>query len=188
MRNKQYITALFSLMILPCFTSNLLSYNISDNSIYIKYALKVNDFDTSGYSISKAGDGEINIKNSGGSILRFRVNEKDELLAYHCGIVFIYYEFSSGWINRYKTYDKNAELKGDDEFDDLAIIEYEIKKMNLLHVKFEVLDQADGNIEMNDAKDKIVFIKAYNSKNKLIKENYISSKEYWNANNVIYRP
>ena len=82
----------------------------------------------------------------------------------------------------------NAELKGDDEFEDLAVVEYEIKKMNLLHAKFEVLDPVDGNMEMNDVKEKIVYIKAYDSKYKLIKENYISSKEYWMANNVMYRP
>ncbi len=183
---KNYPKYIFFILIL--IASGVNEVFSGDNGTYLQYALRVKDFDTTGYSISKAGDGEINIKNSGGSILRFRVNEKDELLAYHCGIVYIYYEFSSGWINRYKTYDKNAELKGDDEFDDLATVEYEIKKMNLLHAKFEVLDQADGNIEMNDVNDKIVYIKAYNSKNKLIKENYISSKEYWNANNVIYGP
>jgi len=159
-----------------------------DNGKYMQYAQKVKDFDTTGFFISKGSDHEINIKNSAGSILKFRVNDKDELLTYHCGIAFIYFEFTNGWLNRYKTLDKNGELKGDDEFEDLAIVEYEIKKMNLLHTKFEVLNEADGNIQMNDVKDEIVYTKAYNSKNKLIKENYISSKEYWNANNVLYRP
>ncbi|HMQ78571.1 MAG TPA: hypothetical protein PKE39_01345 [Ignavibacteria bacterium] len=159
-----------------------------DNGTYIQYALKVKDFDTTGFFISKGSDHEINIKNSAGCILKFRVNDKDELLTYHCGIAFIYFEFANGWLNRYKTLDINGVLKGDDEFEDLAIVEYEIKKMNLLHAKFEVLNEADGNIPMNDAKDEIVYTKVYDSKNKLIRENYISSKEYWNASNVLYKP
>jgi hypothetical protein len=159
-----------------------------DNSKYLAYAVNIKGFDTTGYSISTASDGEVNVKNASGSILRFRVNEKDELRAYHCGIVYILYEFSQGWIKSYRTFDKNAELKGDDEFDDLAVVEYDIRKMDLLHAKFEVLDAADGNIEMDDSEDEIVYTKVYNSKNKLIRKNYISSKEYWNANNVMYRP
>ncbi len=82
----------------------------------------------------------------------------------------------------------NGALKGDDEFQNLAIVEYEIRKPDLLHAKFEVLNEADGNIEMNDKSEEIVYAKVYDSANKLIRENYISSKEYWNANNVMYRP
>lgn len=159
-----------------------------DNGKYIDYALRVKDFDTAGYSISGGPGGEVNIKNSAGNILKFHVNNKDELKIYNSGIVYFYFEFSRGWLGRYKTLNKNGELKGDDEFEDLAIVEYEIRKMNLLHAKFEVLNEADGNIKMNDAKDEIVYMKVYDSKNKLIKENYISTKEYWNANNVLYRP
>ncbi len=159
-----------------------------DNSTYLAYAMKVKGFDTTGSAITQAGDGEVTIKNAAGNIIRFRVGQKDELRAYHCGIVFIMYEFSDGWIKNYKTFDINGALKGDDEFQDLATVEYEIRNMNLLQKKFEVLNEADGNIEMNDKADEIVYMKAYDSGNKLITENYISSKEYWNANNVMYRP
>lgn len=178
----------FFILLLIFFTAGFNNVFSGDNGTYLQYALKVKDFDTTGYSISKGPDGEINIKNSAGNILKFHVNNKDEIRAYHCGIVYIYFEFNDGWLNRYKTLDKNGELKGDDEFEDLAIVEYEIRKMNLLHAKFEVLNEADGNIPMNDAKDEIVYTKVYNSKNKLISENYISSKEYWNASNVLYKP
>jgi hypothetical protein len=178
----------FFVLILIIITTGFNVVFSGDNGTYMQYALSVKDFDTTGFFISKGSDHEINIKNSAGHILKFRVNDKDELLTYHCGIAFIYFEFTSGWLARYKTLDKNGVLKGDDEFEDLAIVEYEIKKMNLLHAKFEVLNEADGNIPMNDAKDEIVYTRAYNSKNKLIKENYISTKEYWNANNVLYRP
>lgn len=155
---------------------------------YSELALKVAEFDTAGCSVTAYGDGEVNLKNSGGDILRFRVNDKGELKKYHAGIAFIYFDFETGWIKKYKTFDVNGILKGDDEFSDLAVVEYEIKKMNLLHAKFEVLDAADGNIEMNDAKEEIIYMKAYDSKYGLIMENYISTKEYWNANNVMYRP
>lgn len=185
MKTDKYLFIFLTIMFLSIVTNSIVS---GDNSTYMQCALKVKDFDTTGSVITKGSDGEINIKNSAGNILRFRVNEKDDLLAFHCGIVFIYYEFSGGWINRYKTLDKDGALKGDDEYEDLAIVEYEIKNMNLLHTKFEVLNEADGNIPINDANDEVVYTKAYDSKNKLIKENYISSKEYWMANNVMYRP
>ena len=159
-----------------------------DNSTYLAYAMKIKGFDTTGSAITQASDGEVTIKNAAGNIIRFRVGQKDELRAYHCGIVFIMYEFSNGWIKNYKTYDVNGALKGDDEFQDLVIVEYEIRKMDLLQKKFEVLNEADGNIKMDDKADEIVYMKAYDSGNKLIMENYISSKEYWNANNVMYRP
>ena len=186
MSNKiKHTSFILVLILISTGFNNLIS---GDNGTYIQYALKVKDFDTTGFFISKGSEHEINIKNSAGCILKFRVNDKDELLTYHCGIAFIYFEFANGWLNRYKTLDINGVLKGDDEFEDLAIVEYEIKKMNLLHAKFEVLNEADGNIPMNDAKEEIVYTKVYNSKNKLINENYISSKEYWNANNVLYKP
>lgn len=159
-----------------------------DKSTYLAYAMKVKGFDTTGSAITQAGDGEVTIKNAAGNIIRFRIDQKDALRAYHCGIVFIMYEFSNGWIKNYKTYDVNGALKGDDEFQDLAIVEYEIWKMDLLQKKFEVLNEADGNTKMDDKADEIVYMKAYDSKNKIIMENYISSKEYWNANNVMYRP
>ena len=155
---------------------------------YIDYALRVAEFDTAGYIVTAYGDGEVNFKNSGGDILRFRVNDKGGLMKYHAGIAFIYFDFEDGWIKKYKTYDKLGILKGDEESGDLAVVEYRIEKMNLLHAKFEVLDAADGNIEMKDAQEEIVYMKAYDSKYGLIKENYISTKEYWNANNVMYRP
>lgn len=187
MKNISFNLFLLPVALLMLFTAygNL---KAGDNGKYMGYALKVNEFDTAGSRITVLSDGEVNIINSGGSILRFRVNKDDELRTYHCGIVFIHYIFNNGWINKYKTFDINGSLKGDDEFEDLAIVEYEIRKMNLLHAKFEVLNEADGNIEMKDAKDEIVYMKAYDSKNRLIKENYISTKEYWMANNVLYRP
>ena len=182
---NKYLFIFFTLMFFSMATNSVLS---GDNNTYLQFALKVKDFDTTGSVITKGSDGEINIKNSAGNILRFRLNKQEKMQGYHCGIAYIYFEFTNGWLARYKTLDKNGELRGDDEFEDLAIVEYEIKKMNLLHTKFEVLNEADGNIQMNDAKDEIVYMKAFDSKNKLIKENYISSKEYWNANNVMYRP
>lgn len=177
----------FKLLIIIFMMNTTLLY-ADNNGIYMEYASRIGEFDTAGSSVTKLSDGEVNIKNNSGSILRFRVNEKDELRNYHAGIAFIYFIFKDGWINKYKTYNSAGSLKGDEEFQDLAIVEYSIKKMNLLHAKFEVLDQADGNIEMNDAKEEIVYMKAYDSQYKLIKENYISTKEYWNANNVMYRP
>ena len=69
-----------------------------DNEMYLKYAGRVKAFDTAGHFLTRGADGEVNIKNSAGNILRFRVTEKDELGSYHCGIVFIYFEFTDGWI------------------------------------------------------------------------------------------
>ncbi len=182
------ITAIIPVILFMFLISAPKSAEAGDNSTYLGYAMKVKGFDTTGSAITTADDGEVTIKNSAGNIIRFRVGQKDELRAYHCGIVFILYEFSDGWIKSYKTYDVNGALKGDDEFQNLAIVEYEIRKPDLLHAKFEVLNEADGNIEMNDKSEEIVYAKVYDSANKLIRENYISSKEYWNANNVMYRP
>ncbi len=67
-----------------------------DNSTYLAYALMVKGFDTTGSAITQAGDGEVTIKNAAGNIICFRVGQKDELRAYHCGIVFIVYECSNG--------------------------------------------------------------------------------------------
>ena len=182
---NKYVFIFLALIFFSMVTNSIFS---GDNNTYLQFALKVKDFDTTGYVIIKGGDGEINIKNSGGDILKFRLNKQEKMQGFHCGIAYIYFEFTNGWLDRYKMLDKNGELKGDDEFGDLAIVEYEIRKPDLLHTKFEVLNEADGNIQMNDAKDEIVYAKAYNSKNKLINENYISTKEYWNASNVLYGP
>ncbi len=183
-----FFNFLISILLIAVMMSVTKSSRAGDNAAYLAYAMKVSGFDTTGSTVTTASDGEVTIKNAAGNIIRFRVGKKDELKAYHCGIVFIMFEFSQGWIQNYKTYDVNGKLKGDDEFRDLAIVEYDIRKMELLQKKFEVLNEADGNVEMNDKADEIVYMRAYDSANKLLMENYISSKEYWNANNVLYRP
>lgn len=151
-------------------------------------AAKVSVFDTSGAVINSRMPGEFDVKNKHEDILRFKVDDKGNIAAYHCGIAYILYDFTSGWISSISTYDKNGAVKGDDEFDDIARLELEIKDMPLLHAKFEALDEADGNLKMNDSDMKIVYQKTYNSKGKLLKEAYINTPEYWNMTQLLYRP
>lgn len=174
-----------SIFLLVCCCS---SYSqVYETSIIINRAAKVSAFDTSGAVVNSTMAGEFDVKNKYEDILRFKFDEGG-LRSYHCGIVYILYDFEQGWIKSISTYDKEGKVKGDDEFDDIARLEFEIKDMALLHAKFESLDQADGNLKMNDADMKIVHQKTYNSAGKLIKENYINTPDYWKMQHLLYRP
>lgn len=161
---------------------------VIEKNILLGYSAKVSAFDTSGAVVSSAMQGEFEVKNKNGDVLRFMLDNKQELSAYHCGIAFILYGFDKGWISSISFYDKNGALKGDEEFDDIARTELEIKEMGLLHAKFESLDAADGNLTMNDSDMKIVYRKTFSSKGMLIKEEYINTSDYWKMQHLVYRP
>lgn len=160
---------------------------VYETAIILNYAAKVSVFDTTGGVVKSNMTGEFDVKNKYEDILRFKFDEGG-LRSYHCGIVYILYDFEQGWISSISTYGADGKVKGDDEFDDIAKLEFEIKDMALLHAKFESLDQADGNLKMNDADMKIVLQKTYNSTGKLIKENYINTPDYWKMQHLLYRP
>jgi hypothetical protein len=167
-------------------TASVYSQNV--NEIYYSHASKVADFDTSRSVISSSMEGEIDIKNSQGDVMRFMINKVNGLGSYHGGIAFILYDWTSGWLSRIVTYDIDGKIKGDAEFNDLAIIELEIKDMGMLHAKFESLDAVDGNTNTNDADSKTILQKTYNSKGSLIKEEYINTSDYWKMYHLLYRP
>lgn len=160
----------------------------TENEIYYLYASKVTDFDTSKSVISSSMEGEVDIKNSQGDVLRFMISKDNALSSYHGGISYILYDWTNGWLNRIVTYNSNGKIMGDAESNDLATIELEIKDMGMLHAKFEALDAVDGNMKTNDADSKTVLQKAYNSKGSLFKEAYINTSDYWKMYHLLYRP
>jgi hypothetical protein len=183
----------YCLLIVLFLSAVSLSQNIQNEDL-LKYADFIPDFDKTGATVSHGlmGMDEIDIKNSNGDVLRFKVASTGELLEYHCGIAFILYRFNKGenWINSVTTYSKEGRIKGDDEFSDAARTELIIDgtKMNLLHAKFETLDENDGNVQINDADQEIISMKRYDSVNRLVDERFISTDEYWKINRLLWRP
>lgn len=180
----KYITLLVSLIIwISCVQTSKKNFH------FIEYAKRVDSFDTKTIVSSKKGGYpyETELKNSKGDILRFRVNN-DTLLSYHCGLSFILYHFQDGWISTITTFGKNGKLKGDAEFNDIAIIQFNISKPENLKEKMAKIDTADGNIQMKDAQEQLVLQIIRNTKHEIIEEKYISSDKYWAAQNLLYRP
>jgi len=181
------ITALFTLAIL-----SLAGYCQvpARASLIIDYAKRVKSFDAKTI-ISTREDpslNEVDLKNGIGDILRFKISANDSLLAYHCGLCFILYNFDKDMISKITTYGKNGKIMGDFEFSDIAIVQFKIMKPEDLKVKLARIDKEDGNIEMNDAGEHLVLQTTLNSKNEMLEETYISSSEYWQAQNLLYRP
>lgn len=158
------------------------------NPAHMQLAAMVSDFDTTGGVESSSFPGEVDIKNARGDVLRFKVNEKNQLQPYHGGIMFILYDFDSGWLWRINTYDARGNLKGDDEFGGIASFEIEIHDMGMLHAILESIDAKDGNLNTHDKDLHIVYKKNYSASNKLISDEYINSSDYWKMYHFQYRP
>jgi len=187
--NLLKMNIIYCLLVLFICSAGSFSQNIED---LLKYTELISDFDKTGATVTRGLPDEVDVKNSNGDVLRFKVDSTGKLLEYHCGLVFILYRFNKGenWINSVTTYSKEGRIKGDDEFSNIARTELIIDgtKMNLLHAKFETLDENDGNMQINDAEQEIIRMKRYDSVNRLIDERYISTDEYWKMNRLLWRP
>jgi hypothetical protein len=181
------ITALFIFTILTQFGYSQVSARAS---FIIDYAKRVKSFDEKTIISTREDSSmhEVDLKNGNGDLLRFKIDENDSLLTYHCGLCFILYHFDKELISKITTFGKNGNIKGDLEFDDIAIVRFKIMKPEELKAKLVKIDKEDGNIEMNDATEHLVLQTKLNSKNEVLEETYISSSEYWQAQNLFYRP
>lgn len=180
------------------FLSFLLSNGILINSQrlneqYVKYAQRVTDFKLEDYAfaiheIEGGNYSEIDIKNSIGSVLRFKVDRSGNLHRYYSALVFIHYEFKNEWIAKITTYGENGKIKGAIAFEDYAITEFIVKKPTELVAKFKIVDEKEGNIDMKDVAEELVLKRELNSKNELIREYYITSDDYWDMQHMQFRP
>lgn len=157
------------------------------DKIYLSYASHIKSFSLDGATIQKNsfyGGTEIIIRNKTNNILRFKVDKNNKLASYHAGIMYELYEYKDGYLHRHSFYDKNGNISGEE----FAIAEFSIKKPAELIKKFALIDEREGNMDTNDAGEKIILQKLFNSKGKLIQEGYITTSQYWKTQNLIYRP
>ncbi len=139
-------------------------------------------------SIESGNVKEIDIKNDLGAVLRFKVDIGGNLNVYYLDLAFILYEFRSGWIRKITTFGPDGKMGGPIDFNDRAKIIFIIKKPVELRSKLKIIDEAEGNIAMNDTDEELVLQRNFNSKNELIKEYYISSDDYWDMHHLQFRP
>lgn len=159
------------------------------DKIYLSYASHIKSFSLDEPTIQKnsfyGGDGtEITIKNKGNNILRFKVDKNNKLASYHAGIMYELYEYKDGYLYKHSFYNKDGNISGEE----FAIAEFSIKKPAELIKKFALIDEREGNMDTNDAGEKIILQKLFTSKGKLLQEGYINTSQYWKTQNLVYRP
>lgn len=153
-----------------------------------KHAEKVQQWDTSGLKVLPSSNGEIELGNAVGDVLRFRADSIGSPVPYHCGIAYQLFEYEQGRLKRLSTFGMDGAVLGEAEFDGIAITELEIKKKTLLEKQFARLEAADGNIELNDEDQQIVLARMFDHKHQLLKEEFLSTRYYWGLQNRLYRP
>ena len=175
-----------------------------------RYFTLVKDFETASiqsetrhYLPVWGDESEVEVRNAKGQRLRFRLTAEDRLGGYHGGIAFILYEFdpertyhSEGYnaagpkpyLVRITTYGQDGVIKGEGEFDDIAVTEFVIRDERALERKLQRIDREDGNLDVPDQAERLVTQKFYDSQRKLIRAAPIASSEFWNYQHLIYRP
>lgn len=160
--------------------------------MYIKYAKKVSSFNTENITIQINEfyrEKEISLTNEQGDVLIFKTDKKGNVLQdYHCGLTFILYNFINGHVKKITTFGSNGKIKGDAEFNNIAIIELQIKKSNELDKKLKLISDQDGNLHTYDANEQLVLKRSLNSKGELLQEKYINSHEYWDMQYLLHKP
>lgn len=130
---------------------------------------------------------EVTLYNSRNQVLRFKIFQH-KAIVYHCDIAFQLFDFKSAMLQRTSLYNRNGQPVGEIEFDNSSITEYFIKKPDLLKKRLAVIEKEDGNIDTNDAAEKIILAKIYTATHKLIRKEYISSSFYWQELCMLSRP
>ena len=165
------------------------------------------DFDKTNTELERreflhSGESEVKISNQLQHVL-FRLDSASNLRPYHCGIVFILYEFREDQIyysrsNPYERnqsilkqisyYDANGRLKGDAEFEDIARIHFEVKDLDKFEEAMNKIDEQEGNYDPEDASENNIIADSFDSKGMLIRSTPISTKDFWDHQNFIGRP
>lgn len=143
------------------------------------------------HNVDKQGNGFIEFTNQKNQVLRCRLfNHKPQVL--HGGIVYQLFYYEKNLLQRIDSYDISGKPAGERESENEAVTIFIIEKPDLYHKKKQIIDQAEGNIDMkDDSAEKIIRVKFLGSDNLPIKEEkpfYISSKTFWNYNDRMYWP
>lgn len=142
-------------------------------------------------NVNAQGNGNIEFINPKNQILRFRLNNH-KVQPGSCQIAFEIYYYENKYLNKIESYDINGNLIGCDlKLDGEAVTQFIIEKPTLYLKKKKLIDDADGNIEMNDTKEKIIRVLLFDANNRPIlklQPAYISSKEFWQYNSRMSWP
>ena len=141
--------------------------------------------------IDATGNGPVEFTNAKKQVLRFRL-EHHKLQIQHGGIAYQLFYYKNDYLEKIKTFDVNGKLAGEGESKNESGVVFIIEKPNLYLKKKELIDDAEGNIDLkDDTNEKIIRVQLYDQNNMPIPEfqpTYISSKIYWNYNVRMYWP
>ncbi|TDW52509.1 hypothetical protein EV144_1011199 [Flavobacterium sp. 270] len=172
-----------------------LNLNTEAQNKYAAYTDKITQFSKPCrilyHNVDKQGNGSIEFTNQKNQVLRCRFfNHKPQVL--HGGIVYQLFYYEKNLLQRIDSYDISGKPAGERESENEAVTIFIIEKPDLYHKKKQIIDQAEGNIDMkDDSAEKIIRVQFLGSDNLPIKEEkpfYISSKTYWNYNDRMYWP
>ncbi|WP_118976406.1 hypothetical protein [Taibaiella koreensis] len=149
---------------------------------------RIQQWDTAGLKVLPAGNGETELENGHGQVLRFRTDSSGKVVPYHCGIAYQLFNYEKGYLKSVSTFGLGGGLLGEPESEGEATMELSVKKETLLKTQFARLDAQDGNLEFKDEAQQIVLARLYDEEHKLLKEMYISSAYYWQLQHRLYRP
>lgn len=137
---------------------------------------------------------EVHVANWDNQHVIFRLDKWGRPFGYHCGIVFLMYEFcgdegtyldrfGNGGIRhilkRLSYFDAQGNPIGDAEFDDVSRYEFEIRDRKRFQETMTRIDEQDGNLDTRDAAAGNVFQKVFDSRGKMIRSGPISTSDFW---------
>lgn len=168
------------------------------SGVWIPYSglIPVEEFDretvfseSRGYHPTFGGESEVIVRNLKNQRIIFRLSRDNTLGGFHCGICFVINHFDDrGHLRKVSFYNRSGKIHGDREFDNSAIFEYQIMKADRLQEKWKIIDEHEGNLAIDDEKERIVLLIVKDPTGKEIRRRFISSRDYWIDCNTMVRP
>jgi hypothetical protein len=159
------------------------------NKQYAKYIARVASFRQDASSKFDIIDetNEVVVKNSQGQTLRFKIISGN-LSVYHCDVSFQLFDFENGHLKKISTFDVNGKAKGVSEFFNVAVYEFTVLKKDSVAKRFAAIAAGDVTAKANDEDEKNVLLKVYDERNRFIRQDYISTLDYWDYQKMMFRP
>ncbi|MBN9296097.1 MAG: hypothetical protein J0I41_03750 [Filimonas sp.] len=159
------------------------------NKQYAKYISRVAAFKQDvGHKLDLVDEtNEVIAKNGQGQVLRFKSNA-GVLSVYHCDVAFQLFDFEGGHLKKISTFDVNGKPKGVSEFFNVATYEFTVLRKDSVAKRFAEITAGDITARTGDEEEKNVLLKVYDDRNRFIRQDYISTLDYWDYQKMIFRP
>lgn len=122
---------------------------------------------------------EILIRNKSDQVLRYHLDRSHRPISYEYGRTFELFEFEpDGMLKRVIYYDRAGKLFGEPDFDDVAVIEFDITDHRNAKRKLRLIDSREEKMQLPERMQPVT-MRSYSRYGELCEEKTIPTLDYW---------